>query len=92
MKPDQARVMVLPGVRTWRGTQVDAALPVGRRIPPRALNWLQEFARRTGRPLIYMSREGQGPEPSTDSEVLAYGPPEFQEEIAGLVRAGAPLW
>ena len=92
MKPSDARVMVLPGVRTWHGAAVDAALPVGKRIPPRALNWLQAFARRNGRPLIYMSREAEGGLPSPQSEVFAYGPPEFQQEIAGLVRAGVALW
>lgn len=89
MKPDQARVLMLPGVRTWRGLTVDAALPVGRRIPPRALNWLQDFARRNERPLIYLERSGEA---ASESDVLAYGPPEFQREIVALVEAGEALW
>ena len=44
MKPSNAKVIVLFDQSNWRGMPVDVAVPVGRRIPPRALNWLQQFA------------------------------------------------
>ena len=37
----------------WRGLPVDVAVPVGRKIPPRALNWLKDFSQRNGRPLLF---------------------------------------
>jgi hypothetical protein len=92
MKPDEARVMVLPAVRLWRGRPVDAALPVGRRIPPRALDWLKRFAASRGRLLIYVELAdlpGAGPEAG---HAAAYGPPEFQAEMAALVQSGGRLW
>jgi len=32
---------------------VDVAVPVGKRIPPRALNWLQQFAEQQNRMLLH---------------------------------------
>lgn len=92
MRPDQAKVMVLPHMRTWRGRPVDVAVPVGKRIPPRVLKWLQDYALRTQRPLIYteqdLTREGY----ARDQQVIGFGPPEFQEEVRRLVESGAKLW
>ena len=44
MKPDNARVIVLFNKFQWQGVPVDLAVPVGKRIPPRALTWLRNFA------------------------------------------------
>ena len=92
MKPDEAKVMVLPAVRHWRGRPVDAALPVGKRIPPRALNWLKQFASRHGRLLIYIERAALPGANSDAGQATAYGPLEFQAEMAATVRAGGSLW
>lgn len=93
MKPNEARVMVLFNKRQWRGLPVDVALPVGRRIPPRALNWLKQFAERHGRPLLYteqiLDEHGNF---SREQQVVAWGPPEFQREALQWKARGISLW
>ncbi len=90
LRPDQARVMVLAAVRNWRGRPVDVAVPVGHRIPPRALNWLKQYAKQHARPLIYLEQESK--DLSREQGTVAYGPAEFQEEVARLLEAGEKLW
>jgi hypothetical protein len=38
MKPNNAKVIVIFNKTRWRCVPVDIAVPIGRRIPPRALN------------------------------------------------------
>jgi len=92
MKPSNAKVVVLFNQAQWRGMPVDVAVPVGRRIPPRALNWLQDFARRHGRALLYSEQIVENGEFSNRQSAHAYGPPEFQQDIAARLQQGLPLW
>ena len=91
MRPDLAQVMVLPAVRIWNGLPVDVAVPVGAGIPARSLEWLKRHARETRRPLIYLEQC------ATDGfqrmqDAIAFGPPEFQAEIARCLAAGERIW
>jgi hypothetical protein len=91
MKPDNARVIVLFNQHRWRGFPVDVAVPVGRRIPPRALKWLQQFAEANHRMLLYSEQIMENGRYTVQQAVSAYGPPEFQQEIAERARAGQSL-
>ena len=91
MKPNNARVVVLFDQHRWRGYPVDVAVPVGRRIPPRALKWLQQFAEAHNRMLLYSEQIMQNGKYTLEQAVSAYGPPEFQEEMADLARRGETL-
>lgn len=79
-RPDLAKTIVLPGRYEWRGRPVDLALPVGKRIPGRALNWLKQYAAQSGRPLIY-TEQIVNPDGtfSRRQKVFGYGPPGFEE-------------
>jgi hypothetical protein len=91
MKPNEAKVIVLFGESHWQGLPVDVAVPVGRRIPPRALNWLKQFAETHGRALLYSEQQVDAAGKFTRQQAVhAYGPPEFQQEIAGRVQRGEP--
>ena len=92
MKPNEARVIVLPALRLWQGLPVDVALPVGRRIPERALGWLRRHAEQTGRPLIYLEHERQGTGLNDRPQVMGCGPPAFRQELAERLAAGETLW
>jgi len=92
MRPDQAKVMVLPASRRWNGLPVDVAVPVGKRIPPRALNWLKQFAERNGRPLIYLEHVVKDGVYSDKPEVVGYGPPAFQQDVERMIERGEKLW
>lgn len=92
MKPNNARVIVLFDKLTWNGLPVDLAVPVGKRIPPRALGWLQDFSRKHGRPLIYTEQVLQGGQFQPEQQVFGYGPPEFQQEVLSRMQAGIRLW
>jgi hypothetical protein len=92
MKPSKAKAIVLFNKLRWRGSPVDLALPVGRRIPPRTLNWLKTFAQSHGRPLVY-SEQVLGPDGYTgQQEVFGFGPPEFQAWVRDCERRGEKLW
>jgi hypothetical protein len=91
MKPSNARVLVLFNKLTWQGSPVDVALPVGRRIPPRALNWLKAFAQRNRRPLIYTEQIEKG-SLSRVQAMFGHGPPEFQRQVGEWVESGKKLW
>ena len=92
MKPNEAKVMVLFNKLQWRGLPVDVAVPVGKRIPPRALNWLKQFAEQHGRPLIYTEQTVVNGQFSKDQQTIAYGPPDFQQEITARIAQGQRLW
>lgn len=82
MKPSNAKVIVLPNQITWRGRPVGVAVPVGKRIPPRALHWLQQFAQQHNRMLLHSEQIEQDGVFTNKQRVVAYGPPEFQQEMA----------
>ena len=82
MKPSNCKAIVLFHQHEWRGLPVDVAVPIGRRIPPRTLNYLKEFAEKNGRPLLYSEQKVEGGKFTKRQSVFAYGPPEFQEEFA----------
>jgi hypothetical protein len=88
MKPNNSKVIVLFDQDRWRGFPVDVAVPVGRRIPPRALKWLQQFAETNQRLLLYSEQIVENGKFSQQQNVAAYGPPEFQQEMAERTRRG----
>ncbi len=92
MKPSNAKVIVLFNQLNWRGMPVDVAVPVGRRIPQRALNWLQQFSQAHRRGLLYSEQIVENGKFSNQQAAHAYGPPEFQQEIAERVQSGTQLW
>jgi hypothetical protein len=92
MKPNNAKVIVLFNQSVWRGMPVDVAVPVGRRIPPRALNWLMQFAQAQGRALLYSEQIVENGAYTNRQAVAAFGPPEFQQDMAERARRGEKLW
>ncbi|MCC7483776.1 MAG: hypothetical protein IT529_02195 [Burkholderiales bacterium] len=91
MKPNEAKVIVLLDQHRWRGLPVDVAVPVGRRIPPRALNWLRQFAERENRMLLYSEQIVENGAYTRQQSVSAFGPPEFQRDMAELASRGESL-
>lgn len=92
MKPDNSKVIVLLSKASWRGVPVDLAVPVGRRIPPRALNWLKQFAQKHGRALVYSEQVVESGQYTGKQDYFAYGPPEFQQEIAERANRNEWIW
>lgn len=88
MKPSNAKVIVLFNQSAWNGMPVDVAVPVGKRIPPRALNWLKQFAESHNRALLYSEQIMQDGEFTNQQSVSAYGPPAFQQEMAQRAERG----
>lgn len=92
MKPSQAKVIVLYSKLNWRGVPVDLAVPIGRRIPPRSLDWLKRYAAEQGRPLIYTEQTIEGGIFQKKQQLFAHGPPEFQQVAMRWQEAGIKLW
>jgi len=91
-RPDNAKVIVLLNNFSWKGYPVDCAVPVGKRIPPRALKWLMQYAQKYQRLLVYMEQETKGAKLDKNQLLSAYGPPLFRQEIETMVREGKSLW
>ena len=92
MKPDNAKVIVLFNKSAWRGMPLDVAVPVGRRIPPRALNWLKQFAESHNHVLLYSEQVVEDGKFTNQQSVSAYGPPDFQQEMAERASRGEAFW
>ena len=92
MKPNNAKAIVMLNKLQWHGHPVDLAVPVGKRIPPRTLNWLKDFAQQHARLLIYTEQIVKQGKFQKDQTVIAFGPPEFQQDIDQSQRAGIDLW
>ena len=92
MKPSNSKVIVIFDKLRWNGLPVDLAVPVGRRIPPRALNWLKQFCEKHQRPLVYTEQIVENGQFQTQQQVLGFGPPAFQEELLQWQREGKRLW
>jgi hypothetical protein len=92
MKPNNGKVIVLFEKLTWNGRPVDLAVPVGRKIPPRALKWLQDFATRHMRPLLYTEQIVESGKLQKEQQVMGYGPPAFQQDLARWQQEGRKLW
>lgn len=92
LKPDNAKVIVVFNKLVWQGVPVDLAVPVGRRIPPRALDWLKQFAAQQRRPLIYTEQILADGRFQKQQLVFAHGPPAFQAQVAAWQAQGVKLW
>lgn len=92
LSPLNAKVIVIFNKTTWNGLPVDVAVPVGRRIPPRALDWLKAFAQRHGRPLLFSEQVKEGGRYTREQLFSGHGPAAFQHHVAEQVAAGKPLW
>lgn len=81
MKPDNSKVIVLFDQSVWQSLPVDVAVPVGKRIPPRALDYLKQFAETHQRALLYSEQIVENGVYTNRQAVSAYGPPAFQQEM-----------
>lgn len=71
---------------------MDLALPVGSKIPQRALNWIKQFAEQYGRPLIYAQQVKVKGRFIKQQDIFAYGPPDFQKQVQEWQEQGVALW
>jgi hypothetical protein len=92
MKPSDAKVIVIFNKLEWQGLPVDLAVPVGKRIPPRALEWLKKFAEKSMRPLLYAEQTVIDGEFQREQDLFGYGPPAFRAQVAQWQEAGTKLW
>jgi len=92
MKPNNAKVIVLFDQTVWRGMPVDVAVPVGRRIPPRSLQWLKGFAQTHQRGLLYSEQVVENGKFTNQQQFAAFGPAEFQAEMAERAASGQRPW
>jgi len=82
MRPDKANLILLPANFQWRGIPVHVAVAVGARPKDKAINWLKDFCRKSHRPLIFQMHD----------EWIAYGPPQFQTEMAARLSSRKQPW
>jgi len=85
-------VLVIFDKLRWQGYPVDVALPVGRRVPPRALKWLQTFAHQQGHPLLYGEQVTGECGLTGEQSVYGFGPPQFLAWVSQCESRGQQLW
>lgn len=79
-KPTESSVIIYP--TKWRNRPAYRFVSAGRDPSPAMLDWMMRFCRQTGIPFSY---EEAG-------ETVAFGPREFEEEMAQRLMRGEPLW
>jgi len=92
MKPSNSKAIVILNKLQWRGIPVDLAVPVGKRIPPRTLKWLQNFVKTQSRLLIYTEQVIKNGKFQKDQNIIAYGTDAFQQDVYHSQQAGIDLW
>jgi len=83
---DNAKVIVLPKKFSWKERPVALTVSVGKHIPPRALQWLKQFALQHQRPLMYTEQKIKSTGLEKNQQFLAFGPPLFRQEIETMVE------
>jgi hypothetical protein len=92
MQPENAKIIVLFNKFQWQNLPVDLAVPVGKRIPPRALEWMKQFSRENARPFVYTEQIKEKGIYQKEQQVYGFGPQEFQKELLERQKAGERLW
>ena len=92
MKPSNSKVVVVLNKFSWNGIPVDLAVPAGKRIPPRALNWLKQFAEKHNRPLVYSEQIVENGQFQRQQTLYGYGPSAFQQEIVSWSPDKIAMW
>ncbi|MBT8420714.1 MAG: hypothetical protein KJO08_07645 [Gammaproteobacteria bacterium] len=92
MKPNKGKVIVLFNKLSWNGYPVDLAVPVGKKIPPRSLEWLEAFSRNHTRPFMYTEQLVEAGKFQRQQQVFGYGPPAFQQDLLRWQKEGKKLW
>lgn len=88
MRPNRSKTLVLFDQYRWRGAPVDLAIPVGRRIPGRALDWLKAFCAQQGRLLLYTEQIKTDGRYTREQNDHAFGPAEFLADVATWIERG----
>lgn len=79
-RPTESGVIIYP--TTWRNRPAYRLVSAGRDPSHAMLDWMMRFCRQTGTPYSY----------DEAGETVAYGPREFEEEMALRLARGEPLW
>ena len=88
LKPDNSKAIVIRDKWKWNGHPVDLAVAVGKRIPPRTLKWLMDFAEKNQRLLIYTDQIMEKGKFLNQQEYTGYGPPAFQHDLLEWKKTG----
>lgn len=92
MKPNLANVIVIFDKLKWQGAPVDLAVPVGKNIPTRSLEWIKRFSETHHRPLIYTENDLLESQNNSSQKSFAYGPTNFLSDITLWRNEGRNLW
>lgn len=80
MRSDKSKAIILLN-RKWRTYRVMVAIPVGRRIPQRTLNWLEEYWKKNQQPVVYLERGKEKGKFINKKIIYGFGSKKFIEEI-----------
>ena len=92
MKPNDAGVIVIFDKFRFSGVPVDLAVPTGKKIPHRSLDWLKRFALQYGRPLVYFENTKLKGKYTGESVLFAHGPPQFQAYVQSRIASNQTVW
>lgn len=92
LRPDNAKVIFIPDKAGWQGTPVDMAVPVGRKITPRALNWLRNFAEQRQRPIVFLENIKEDGKYTGRHLISGHGPDEFQKQLQYWMENNIRFW
>mgnify|MGYP006865011818 CR=1 FL=1 len=91
MKPTNSKAIFVLNRLSWQGYPIDLAVPIGKKIPPRTINWLKEFSQQNTRLLLYTEQIVEDGNFIRQQKYFAFGPPAFQQQAAEWDRKGLQL-
>ena len=86
MRPDLSGVIVLLSM-PWEDEKVISAIPVGKIIPAKALDWLKSYAVKHTRPLLIYERTTNHEGEFVGLKRFGFGPLAFREKVARLMES-----
>lgn len=92
MKPKNGKVIAIFNKLRWNVYPVALAVPVGKRIPPRSLDWLERSLEENTRLLVYTEQVGKSRSFQKKQQLFGYGPPAFVQDLRRWRKGGKKLW
>ena len=92
LKPNNSKAIIVKGAINWQGNYFDLVVPVGRRVPQRTLNWLNENSKQTHVPYIYAEHQVINKQFTGANTIKIHALDPLKGNLQKWLDAGNTLW
>ena len=90
MQPSNSKAIVVNSAINWRGNIFDLVVPVGKRVPPRTLKWLTDYANLKCKPFVYAEHVVEN-KVYVGAETKVIAPQPLRDNLVNWLKAGNRL-